>query len=94
VPKLGAAKRTLLRVRTPLLLGQMARIMMQPTPSMVRSYAIPRSVLREAYRSPAARALREAALRKPRALCVELAIAVPPFDRLWRRMGIWAAPLA
>jgi len=31
------------------------------------------------------------ALRKVRELCVELGIAVPPFDRLWRRMGIWEA---
>jgi hypothetical protein len=90
VPKLGRLARTLLRVRTPLLLGQMARIMMQPTPEMVRRYAIPKAVLREAYASPAARAQRAAALRKPRELCVELGIAVAPFDRLWRRMGIWA----
>jgi len=89
VPKLGAWKRTLLRVRAPILLGQMARVMMQPTPAMVRRHAIPRGVLREAYDAPAARARRVAALRKPRELCVELGIAVPPFDRLWRRMGIW-----
>jgi hypothetical protein len=90
VPALSRPRLIALRVRTPLLLGQMARVMMQPTPRMVRAYAIPRAVLREAYRSPAARMQRQAALRKPRALCVELGIAVPPFDRLWRRMGIWA----
>jgi hypothetical protein len=89
VPKLGARKRALLRVRTPILLGQMASVMMQPTPAMVRRYEIPKAVLREAYRSPAARAQRLAALRRPRELCVELGIAAPPFDRLWRRMGIW-----
>lgn len=90
VPKLGRGKRTLLRVRTPLLLGQMARIMMEPPPAMVRRYGIPKAVLREAYRSERARAMRAAALRKPRELCVELGIATPPFDRLWRWMGIWA----
>jgi hypothetical protein len=89
VPKLSAWKRTLLRVRTPLLLGQMARLMMQPTDAMIRRYAIPRAVLREAYASPPARERRIAALRKPRELCVELGIAKAPFDRLWRRMGIW-----
>jgi hypothetical protein len=92
VPRLSAARLALLRIRTPLLLGQMARLMMQPTATMVRRYAIPRSVLREAYRSPRARAERAAALRKPRELCVELGIAAPPFDRLWRRMGIWEGP--
>lgn len=92
VPLLGPVKRTLLRVRTPLLLGQMARVMMQPTSAMVARYAIPKAVLREAYGSPLARAHRVAALRKPRELCVELGIAVPPFDVLWRRMGIWSGP--
>jgi hypothetical protein len=90
VPKLSRWKRLLLQIRTPLLFGQMARVMMEPTPAMVRRYAIPKAVLREAYASPLARAQRAAALRKPRELCVELGIATPPFDRLWRRMGIWA----
>jgi len=89
VPRLGPVRRTMLRIRTPLLLGQMARVMMQPTPTMVRRYAIPKAVLREAYASPAARVQRAAALRKPRHLCIELGIAAPPFERLWRRMGIW-----
>lgn len=92
VPELSRFAMLRLRVRTPLLLGQMAKLMMQPPGAMVRRYAIPGSVLREAYTSPAAKALRAAALRKPRALCIELGIAVPPFDRLWRRMGIWSAP--
>jgi P-aminobenzoate N-oxygenase AurF len=88
VPRLGAVSRKLLQLRTPILLGQMASLMMQPTPAMIRRYAIPKSVLREAYRSPRARALRIAALRRPHALCVELGLAVAPFDRLWRWMGI------
>jgi len=90
VPQLSRFSKLLLQVRTPLLLGQMAKLMMQPPPAMVQRYAIPAAVLREAYTSPAASALRVAALRKPRELCVELGIAVAPFDRLWRRMGIWA----
>jgi len=92
VPALQRRSLFLLRVRAPLLLGQMAKLMMQPPRAMVERYAIPAAVLREAYASPAAAALRVAALRKPRALCVELGIAAPPFDRLWRRMGIWAEP--
>jgi hypothetical protein len=92
VPELSRFSKLLLQVRTPLLLGQMAKLMMQPPASMVRRYAVPAAVLREAYEGPAAAALRAAALRKPRELCVELGIAVAPFDRLWRRMGIWAEP--
>ena len=89
VPRLPALKRFALRVRTPLLFGQMGRIMLQPPAAMVRRYEIPREVLREAYRSEAARAQHAAALRKPRELCIELGIASAPFDRLWKRMGIW-----
>lgn len=92
VPRSSRTRRLLLSLRTPLLLGQMAKLMMQPRPATVARYAIPAAVLREADRSPAAAALRVAALRKPRELCIELGLAVPPFDRLWRRMGIWAEP--
>jgi hypothetical protein len=68
----------------------MSRLMLQPSPATIRRYAIPAEALREAYRaSPRGRWLRVAALRKPRALCVELGVATPPYDRLWRRMGIW-----
>jgi hypothetical protein len=88
VPKLGRFRKMLLSLRTPILLGQMARMMLQPTPAMIRRYGIPKTVLREAYGSDAARAQRAAALRKPRELCAELGILRPPFDRLWKRMGI------
>ena len=88
VPRLGRLTRKLLQIRAPLLLGQMAGVMMQPTPEMIRRYEIPKAVLREAYRSPTARAQRVAALRKPHQLCVELGLASAPFDRLWRWMGI------
>jgi hypothetical protein len=88
VPRLGRIARRLLQLRTPILLGQMASVMMQPPQSMIRRYAIPKQVLRDAYRTPAARAQRIAALRRPHALCVELGIAAAPCDRLWRWMGI------
>jgi hypothetical protein len=92
VPELPRRRLFLLRVRTPLLLGQMAGLMMQPSADMVRRYAIPREALDAAYRrNPEHRRRVVEALRKVRELCVELRIAVPPFDRLWRRMGIWEA---
>jgi hypothetical protein len=89
-PKLSMWKRTALRVRTPLLFGEMSKLMLQAPASVVRRYEIPKAVLREAYAGAAARSQRAAALRKPRELCIELGIAVAPFDRLWRRQGIWS----
>jgi hypothetical protein len=92
VPRLPAHKRLLLRLRTPLILGNMARLMMQASPELVREYRIPRSVLDEAYRrNPEHLRAAGEALAKLGALCRELEIAVPPFDRLWRRLGIGTA---
>jgi hypothetical protein len=92
VPELPRRRLLLLRVRAPLLLGQMAGLMMEPSADMVRRYAIPRDALDAAYRrNPEHRRRVVASLRKVRELCVELGIAVPPFDRLWRRIGIWEA---
>jgi hypothetical protein len=92
VPELPARRLFWLRLRAPLLLGQMGRLMMEPSEHMIRTYAIPPEVLEQAYRrNPAHRRRVVDALRKVRELCIELEIAVPPFDRLWRRMGIWDA---
>ena len=89
VPSLSKLKMTLLRLRTPLLLGNMAKVMMEPSPQLVREYAIPKSALHEAYRAnPEHRSRIQDALAKVRDLCSELEILTPPFDRLWYRMGI------
>lgn len=92
VPKLGFVSRTVLAIGAPIILGQMAQLMMRVSPAIVREYAIPKAVLDEAYRkSPLARRQRLEALAKVRALCAELGI-VTPFSRLlWRQAGIWEA---
>jgi len=89
VPKLGLIKRHLLRLRTPLILGNMAGLMMQPSAQIVREYGIPKATLREAYRGNRAYATaRYEALSKTRALCAELGVIAPPYSALWRRFGI------
>src|SRR6266403_1248865 len=71
VPKLGAVKRLVLRVRTPIILGIMSQMMMRPSPQIVRQYAIPGTVLDEAYRqNPIHKSRTLEALAKVRALCV------------------------
>jgi len=91
VPRLPARKRLHLRIAVPLLLARMAGLMLQAPPSVVRTYAIPRAVLDEAYhRNPVQKRRAAESLRKVRDLCVELELATPPFDRLWKRLGIWA----
>jgi hypothetical protein len=91
VPKLPARKRLHLRIAAPLLLSRMAGLMLAPPAAVVRAYAIPDAVLAAAYRrNPEHRRRAAESLRKVRDLCVELGIATPPFDRLWKRLGIWA----
>lgn len=90
VPKLGRAKKALLAVETPLVLGQMARIMMRPSEPVVRTYGIPPDVIAAAYtRNPRHRADTLAALAKLRDLCREVGIVTPWSVRLWRLAGIW-----
>jgi len=91
VPALGVVQRTVLALGAPLILGQMAQLMMRVSPQIVREYRIPRTVLEEAYeRSPLARRNRLEALAKVRELCQELGIVTPWSRPLWQRAGIWA----
>jgi para-aminobenzoate N-oxygenase AurF len=90
VPKLGAVKRLVLRVRTPIILGIMSQMMMRPSPQIVRQYGIPRAVLDEAYRkNPLHKSRTLEALAKVRTLCVELGIVTAGSKRLWKLFGIW-----
>jgi len=91
VPTLGFVQRTVLAIGAPLILGQMAQLMLRVSPQIVREYRIPKAVLDEAYRkSPLAQRNRLEALAKVRALCDELGIVTPWSRPLWQRAGIWA----
>ena len=90
VPRLGAVKKTMLRIRTPLILGQMSQMMMRPSPQIVRRYGIPAAVLREAYdANPKHRAQTTEAVAKVRKLCQELDIITPRTVKLWKAVGLW-----
>lgn len=90
VPNLSLPARLALSIGAPLVLGQMARTMMEPSGQMVRTYRIPRRVLVEAYRkNPAHRARTLEALRKVRELCTDMGIVTPWSRPLWRGLGIW-----
>src|SRR5207302_1988023 len=47
VPRLNWFQRRLLAIETPLILGNMAGLMLRPSKQIVRTYGIPRSVLRQ-----------------------------------------------
>ena len=91
VPQQGRLKRARLALQAPLILGQMARLMMRPSAQVIRTYRIPKAVLRQARGSnPAARAQVLESLSKVRALLVELGLVTPVTRRLWMACGLWA----
>ena len=90
VPKLGPVARRALTYEAPVILAVMAQMMMRPSRQVVRTYEIPKSVVREAYTKNARhRANSQAALRKVRALCAELGLITRSSHQVWRSLGIW-----
>jgi hypothetical protein len=88
--EMGPVRRGVLGVGTPIILGVMAQLMMQPSPSMIRRFEIPPEVIREAYRdNPDHRARTKDALKKVRRLNRELGIVNPATKRIWKALGIW-----
>jgi len=90
VPSLPRRSQAVIRVEAPLLLSQMAGVMMRPPRTLVLTYAIPRDVLREAY-GPGSASRQDVrdSLRKVRTLLTELGLVTPASQHLWRRLGLW-----
>ena len=89
VPKLGALKRFIMRVRTPVVLRVASAFMMKPSPQIVRQYKIPPRVMREAYGPGTSyRQMVLEALRKPRELCWELGVLNRRWAPWWKVLGI------
>jgi hypothetical protein len=90
VPQLNRFDRARLALQAPVILGQMARMMMRPSAEIVRRYEIPQAVVRAAYdEDPAARAEVRRSLRKVRALLDELGLVTPSARVVWRMHGLW-----
>jgi hypothetical protein len=91
VASMGPVQKALLTVGTPLILGEMGRMMLMPSRQMVREFAIPDEVLAEAYHdNPEFQQGAATALRKVRKLAVELGICGTVGKALWRARGIWS----
>jgi hypothetical protein len=89
VPALGWFARLRLSVSIPFILGEMARMMLQPSRSMIRRFAIPRAVVREAYTyNPEHRRRVRASLAGVAGLCVELRLITPLSLLLWKLVGL------
>lgn len=85
VPRLSTAKRLALSLSAPVLLGFMARTMLDPPSSVVTRHAIPANVISSAYRNnPTHRESVREALSGVTTLCADLGLAPPFLRRLWR----------
>lgn len=90
VPELHAVPRFVLSVSAPILLGVMARQMLEPPRQLVRRFSVPGDVVRQLTRSDAAKAEVAESLGKVRRLCVELGLVNRVTKPLWKAAGIWA----
>lgn len=94
VPRLPAWQRQAVALVVPLMLGVMARLMVFPSPWLVRHHRIPLADLRQALRHPESRQLLADSVRRIRTLCAELGLITRASRRVWRLAGIWDEPAA
>lgn len=92
VPGLGRLRRLQLALLAPVVLGVMARLMLQPPRDLVRRFGIPGDVVRAANRSPAGRQLLKDSVGKTRRLFRELGLITPASKALWKAAGLWDTP--
>ena len=88
-PRMGRARRTVLALMAPIVLGIMARLMIRPPGDMVREFAIPKDVLRQAFDAPEAQRTLAECVAKTRKLWIELGLVGPLWRPLWKAAGIW-----
>ena len=88
-PQLKPWQRHGIALVAPLMLGMMARLMVFPSPWLVRHHRIPGRDLRQALRHPESRQLLADSVKRIRTLCAELGLLTGPSVGLWRLMGIW-----
>ena len=89
VPTLSLWHRARLAIGAPVILGSMARLMLEPSKDLVERYQIPSEVIAEAYTdNPEYHREAIASLGKVRKLCAELGLVRWPFTIIWRKLGL------
>lgn len=89
VPQLGWFARQRLAYMIPVILGEMASMMLEPGPAMIRKFDIPASVIREAYRdNPEHERRVRASLASVAKLCIELGLLNERNVWFWKLRGL------
>lgn len=89
VPRMSTTGRRLLALATPIVMGVGARLMVQPSPWLLRHNGISRDDARQAFRHPDSRTVLAESVGRVRTLCRELGLLTPAAVRLWKVAGIW-----
>ena len=88
-PRLRAWQRHGIAMVVPLMLAVMARLMVYPSPWLVRHNRVPYRDLRRALRHPESRQLLADSVKRIRTLCAELGLITRAARPLWKAGGIW-----
>lgn len=89
VPKLGFFARLRLSIVVPIIFSQMAKLMLEPSPAIVKRYNIPASVIKEAYSDNELHKLRvRQSLESVQDLCKKLGVLKPRDGWWWRLLGL------
>jgi hypothetical protein len=90
-PELGALRLAKLRVMTPFILSETARLILKPQQPLLDRLQVPREVVREAYgTSETYRRLVSDGVAPIRELCMKLGIVTPALVPLWKTLGVWS----
>jgi hypothetical protein len=92
IPELSRARRFVLSVATPRLLGEMSRQMLLPSKDLVTVHGMPAEDHEAVARSDEAQEFVRESVAKVRRLCVELGLVTPLSRRIWKRVGLWEEP--
>jgi len=91
-PRLNPLRHLRLRIQTPLLLAATARSMLVPPPVLVKTYAIPREVMKQAYGTERERERVIESFEPVRVLCHKIGLIADSTRWLWQAAGV--APAA
>lgn len=88
VPEMSAPQRQVLALVFPALLGVVARLMVHPSPWVLRTCGVSRREMRAATREPRARTVLAESVGRIRSLCGELGLLTPAAKPVWRLAGL------
>lgn len=87
-PRLGPVARHVTALFAPIVFGIMTRLMVHPTPWIVRTHGIPRDQLAEACDVPEVAEVRRSSVRRAKKLCERTGLMTAVSRRLWRAVGL------